>query len=139
MADPFEKYLGDFSGGSGTTAQVIQIAETQCSVILPDDFRMFLTRHNGGEGFIGKHYLILWKAEQLQELNVAYQVDQYAKGLLLFGSSGGGDGFAFDTRKSPFRLVQVPFIGMSLEDAFFVAESFTRLLERMVEVDGALF
>ena len=52
---------------------------------------------------------------------------------------GGGEGFAFDTRSTPYRVMQVPFIGMSLDDAFFVADSFTRLLERMVEIGGPLF
>lgn len=57
----------------------------------------------------------------------------------MFGSDGGGDGFAFDTRSTPYRVMEVPFIGMSVDDAFFVADTFTNLLEKMVEIDEPLF
>jgi cell wall assembly regulator SMI1 len=135
----FEQLLAEFSGQSRATEQLLQAAEKALGVELPADYRSFLEKFNGGEGFIGKHYLILWKAEDLDKFNRDYQVDEYAPGFLMFGSSGGGDGFAFDTRSAPYRVMQVPFIGMSLDDAFFVSDSFTRLLERMVEIDGPLF
>ena len=38
---------------------------------------------------IGDTYVILWKAEELGELNASYQVDEDAPGLLLIGSDGG--------------------------------------------------
>ena len=50
-------------------------------------------RANGGEGFVGRAYLILWPIEKLRELNDAYQVEQYAPGFLIFGSDGGGEAF----------------------------------------------
>ena len=139
MRIPLDKLLTDFSGQPGTAEQFIQDAEKALDVQLPDDYRTFLSQFNGGEGFIGKHYLILWKVEELYQFNRDYQVNEYAPGFLIFGSTGGGDGFAFDTRSNPFRVMQVPFIGMSLVDAFFVADCFTTLLERMVETDGPLF
>ena len=139
MNIPLEGLLADFSGQSGATEQLLQTAEKALGVKLPDDYRSFLGRFNGGEGFIGKHYLILWKAEELAKLNRDYQVHEYAPRFLMFGSTGGGDGFAFDTRSIPYRVMQVPFIGMSLDDAFLVADSFARLLERMVEINGSLF
>jgi hypothetical protein len=40
-------------------------------------------------------------------------VAQFAPDLLLFGSDGGGEAYAFDTRESPWGVVKVPFIGMS--------------------------
>jgi cell wall assembly regulator SMI1 len=139
MGNPYEGLLGQFSGKPGATEEHLQIAERQCGAQLPEDYRRFLMLNNGGEGFIGKHYLILWKVEELHDFNIGYQVNIYAPGFLMFGSSGGGDGFAFDIRTTPYRVMQVPFIGMSSSDAFFVAESFTRLLERMAEIDGPLF
>jgi hypothetical protein len=139
MSVPLETLLTDFSRMPGTTEQVLETAEKTLHIKLPDDYRRFVMQFNGGEGFIGKHYLILWKVEELDQFNRDYQVDDYAPGFLIFGSSGGVDGFAFDTKANPYRVVQVPFIGLSREDAFFVADSFTRLLERMVEIDGPLF
>ena len=54
----------------------------------------------------------------------------------MFGSNGGGDGFAFDTRTSPYRIMQVPFVGISRADEFHVAGSFTELLMRKREKLG---
>ena len=53
----------------------------------------------------------------------------------MFGSTGGGDGFAFDTRTSPYRVMQVPFVGMSVAEKFLVAGSFTELLDAMQETE----
>jgi cell wall assembly regulator SMI1 len=139
MSTPLENCLADFSVQSGAAEHLLQVVEKDSGVLLPNDYRSFLMRSNGGEGFVGKHYLILWKAEELCQFNHDYQVNEYAPGFFMFGSTGGGDGFAFDTRSTPYRVMQVPFIGMSVDDAFFVAESFTRLLERMIEVNGPLF
>ena len=138
MSKSLEQLLTDFSAQRGATEQVLQTAEQALSTPLPADYRNFLLRSNGGEGFIGKHCLILWRAEELFQFNRDYQVDEYAPGFLMFGSDGGGDGFAFDKRTSPFRVMEVPFIGMNVNDAFFIADSFTRMLERMVETDGPL-
>lgn len=134
-----KEILADFSGQSGATQELVSTAERALGIQLPADYRDFLAQMNDGEGFVGGHYLILWKAEELAKLNADYQVHEYAPGLLMFASTGGGDGFAFDTRANPYRVVEVPFIGMSLEDAFFVADNFTRLLERMAETNGPLF
>jgi hypothetical protein len=139
MSIPLETLLTDFSRMPGTTEQSLETVEKTLNIKLPDDYRRFVMQSNGGEGFIGKHYLILWKVEELAQFNCDYQVEDYAPGLLMFGSTGGGDGFAFDTKANPYRVTQVPFIGMSREDALLVANSFTRLLERMVETDGSLF
>jgi hypothetical protein len=56
---------------------------------------------NGGEGFIGENYLRAWPVEDLIQSNKDYRVDEAAPGLFLFGSSGGGEAFAFDTRSAP--------------------------------------
>ncbi|RDH42206.1 SMI1/KNR4 family protein [Zooshikella ganghwensis] len=105
---------------------------------LPEDLLSFYSESNGGEGFIGKEYLILWKAEELIPFNQEYEVDTYAPGIFLFGSNGSGEGFGFDTRSTPYKIVQVPFIGMELQYATQVADSFVELFERMNQSDGSL-
>jgi len=138
MSIPLDEILADFSGETPGSEQLVGGAEKDIGKPLPADHRAFLLRHNGGEGFIGKHYLILWKAEELAQFNREYEVHEYAPGLIAFGSTGGGEGFAFDTRETPYPVVQVPFIGMSLNDAVRVADSFQKLLERMIQSDGSL-
>jgi len=139
MSIPLDELLADFAVGSSSSNEALNDVEHAFGKRLPDDYRAFLLRYNGGEGFIGKHYLVLWQVEQLVDFNKGYEISKYAPGFIVFASTGGGEGFAFDTRANPYPIRQVPFIGMSLEDGIFVAENFTRLLERMIETEGSLF
>lgn len=132
MSYHFEKLLGeDFNGNAPATAEEIAAAERNLGRSLPNDFREFLRVSNGGEGSIGENYVMLWNTEELGEYNGSYQVNEYAPGLLLFGSDGGGEGYAFDTRTSPPPIVTVPFVGMALKYANPVAETFVAFLKKL--------
>jgi hypothetical protein len=98
---------------------------------IPQDYLGFLRGSNGGEGFLGQSYVILWRAEDLQRLNAGYEVGLYAPGLLLVGSSGGGDAFAYDKRQQPWRLVRVPFVGMDLRLVDPMADTFEGFLRAL--------
>jgi hypothetical protein len=65
--------------------------------------------------------------------NKNYHVDDVAPELFLFGSSGGGEAFAFDTRSSPPPIVAVPFIVMCLEDAIVIAPNFNTFLQHLYQ------
>ena len=117
----------------------LDAAQTALNVALPADYRAFLEMSDGGEGFVGEDYLILWRASELQPFNRDYEVSTYASGLVGFGSNGGGEMFAFDVRFEPPPVVIVPFIGMSVEDALVVADNFTGLLRRMKRATGSFF
>lgn len=135
MEQSIKELLNDFSFEESASKEVLSELDKLC---LPDDYLSIFTKLNGGEGFIGKEYLILWKAEELIPFNREYEVDQYAPGIFLFGSNGGGEGFGFDTRSQPYEVVEIPFIGMDLKYAIPLADSFTHLLERMRDSDGSL-
>lgn len=100
-------------------------------VALPKDYVAFLKEHNGGEGFIGDNYIIFWKAEELADFNREYEVEKYAPGIILFASSGGGEGYGFDTRSTTMPIVRVPFIGMAREYAELVANDFPDLFAKL--------
>lgn len=138
MKDSIKQLLDDFALEPSASAESLRLLESLKGVDLPNDFRAFLAEANGGEGFVGSEYLILWKAEELEKFNREYEVETYAPGLFLFGSNGGGEGFGFDTRSAPYKVVQVPFIGMDIEYASHVADSFLDLLEKMSRSDGSL-
>jgi len=73
-------------------------------------------------------YCQLWPAEEVLTSHAEYEVSQYAPGFLAFGSSGGGELFAFDVRESgSFPVVSLPCNGLSPADALPVAASFTEL------------
>jgi len=108
--------------------EAIRSAASALGISLPSDYAEFLRRHNGGGGFAGNNSVILFKAEELKPFNDAYQLSEYAPGLILFGSNGGGEGYAFDTREGAMSVVRVPFIGMELRYARPIGKSFTDML-----------
>ena len=121
--------LEKFNGNPPAVADTINRIEVESSLNLPVEYKEFLRKQNGGEGFIGNAYAMLWRAEELLEKNRSYQVRDYAPGLFLFGSDGGDEAFAFDMRLDSKPIVSVPFVGMKLSETLPVAENFDEFLE----------
>lgn len=113
------------------TVESLRDVESALGRHLPQDYRDFLQKNDGGEGFISDNYVILWRAGELIEFNREYEVKKYAPGLFLFGSDGGGEGYGFDMREQDVPVVMVPFIGMSLRYARPIAPSFTGFLHTL--------
>lgn len=121
----------------GATQDEIDAAEGALGLSLPADYLAFMREHDGGDGFVGKNYLMLWGVSELEQFNREYRVNEFAPGLLLFGSSGGGEAYAFDTRKSGMPVVRVPFIPMGLRYVRDVARTFAEMLVHLAsETDG---
>lgn len=127
-----EEILKDWQLNPGASADAIRDAVSLLGS-LPSDYIQFLHNYDGGEGFIGDNYLILWKVEELSVFNREYEVEQYAPGILLFGSDGGGEGYGFDTRDAAMPVVRIPFIGMELRYVRAVADSFIDFLNKLVK------
>ena len=51
------------------TPYVGEIIEKINDVVLPNDYIEFMKKHNGGQGDIGETWLILYRLEELQEIN----------------------------------------------------------------------
>jgi hypothetical protein len=82
--------LSRFRGNAPLAVNEIQRVKVDVTA-LPQGYLDFLYRYNGGEGFVGPNaYVIFWRLGELAELNEAYQVAEFAPGLLAFGSNGGG-------------------------------------------------
>ena len=128
-----ENILKDWQLNAGASEDAIRDAVSSLGCSLPHDYVQFLRDHDGGEGFIGHNYLIVWKAEELNTFNREYEVTKYAPGLLLFASDGGGEGYGFDTRNTAMPVVSVSFIGMDLNEAQRVASSFTDFLNLLAK------
>lgn len=123
--------LKEWQLNSGASEDAIDITARLLNCALPSDYLNFLRSQNGGEGFIGNNYLILWKVEELAPFNQEYEVEKYAPGIILFGSNGGGEGFGFDTNKETMPIVQIPFIGMDLRYAMVMGERFIDFLNQL--------
>jgi len=131
-ADEIDSAFAECTLNDPATESAIDDLERAIGFRLPLAYRELMLRSNGLEGFMGEyHYLVLWPIEQVVELNEAYGVTGFAPGLLLIGSDGGDTGYAFDTRIEDFPLVEVPFIGMSLNEAKLKGSSFADFLKKL--------
>jgi len=135
MDERLEELLSEFTGNTPAPAESLTLLEQHFGKFgkkLPTDLREVLEASDGAEGFISKHYLMLWGAKETIECNKSYEVDLYAPGLILFGSDGGGESYGFDTRPADaMPVVKVPFIGMALKYANVEALTFTEFLEKL--------
>lgn len=130
-----DQIFSKFRGKTPLVSAEIEQFESVAGFSLPAAYVRFLRRHNGGEGFIGQNsYIILWKLGELAEMNAAYHVSEFAPGLFIFGSDGGGEAYAFDVRTSAMPIVSVPFVGMDLSLAQVVALDFNDFLATLSEV-----
>lgn len=130
--DEFESALRHCTLNSPATEKRIIALENVIGVPLPQAYRNLLLRSNGLEGFVGTHsYLVLWPVEQIAELNDAYVVSEFAPGLLLIGTDGGDTGYAIDTRTKGLPFVEVPLVGMSLEEVNTRGSTFADFLQKL--------
>ncbi|NWD21646.1 SMI1/KNR4 family protein [Pseudomonas yamanorum] len=100
-------------------------------VALPPSYLDFLKAHDGGDGFIGDHYIVFWQAQELADFNREYEVGTYAPGIFLFACDGGGEGYGFDTDEASMPIVRIPLIGMERQYAEPVARDVPELFVRL--------
>lgn len=93
---------------------------------LPSGFIEFFKQRNGAEYQGINGFLILWPLTDMIELNKEYNVDEYAPGFFIFGSDGGDSSYCIE--KVTGYIYEMPFIGMSNQEASFICKSFTELL-----------
>jgi len=127
--DPTVKSIvGKLKYSGAASPESIEQFRRLSGINTPDDYIEFLQLSNGAVGTVGKdQHVILWPVESLLERNRAYEVSEYAPGIFIFGSNGGGEAYGFDTRSS-MSVVQVPFVGMDLKEVEQLAPSFTDFL-----------
>jgi hypothetical protein len=128
-----ERLLAKFNCNPPADASSLRKLEREAGLRLPEDYAQFLQQADGGEGFVGNAYLILWRIGELLEMNKAYHVDDYAPGLFVFGSDGGGEAFAFDMHTAGSPIVSVPFIVMDLTVRRPLGENFRAFLETLLK------
>lgn len=89
-------------------------------------FQPFIEEMISGEGMVGEEsYLILWEKNELEQLNQAYEVDEYLHDILLIGSDGGDMAYGINAQG---EYVEVPFIGMDDDEVEVVAGNFDEFI-----------
>ena len=101
---------------------MIQVQQ-QLHIVFPEDYLEFLKWSNGGEGYIRKNYVSLWKVEDLEVLNREYQIQTYlSKGYLGIGTDGGGICYGFCLEKQ-FAIFKCPLGDLDINEITIVANS----------------
>ena len=117
--------------GKKQSSQQVNRLLTELDIVLPDDYVEFLTLFNGCEGSLSDDvYISLWGLNELKVNNEMYEVKEFAPELFLIGSDGGGSAFGFN--RDNLSYVNVPFIGMSLEESIFIANNFKEFIEALI-------
>jgi SMI1 / KNR4 family (SUKH-1) len=137
MTQLLEKLAKSFDTVSPATPSAIEAAEKFFNLRLPTDYKEFLLFSNGLEGETSDSYLVLWSAEELVELNQAYNVKEFVSNIVLIGSDGAENAFGFDTIN--MTLVDLPFIGMGYVENKKIAETFSDFLSLHIKAKNSSF
>ena len=137
MKQLLEKLPNNFDTVSPATPSAIEAAEKFFNLKLPTDYKEFLQFTNGLEGETQDSYLVLWSAEELVELNEAYNVKEFVSNIIIFGSDGGEEAFSFDTTN--MSIVKLPFIGMGHIPNEKLSDTFSNFLSSQIKEENKSF
>ena len=137
MTQLFEKLANSFDTVSAATPSAIETAEKFFNLKLPTDYKEFLQFSNGLEGETADSYLVLWSAEELVELNQAYNVKEFVSTIILIGSDGAEDAFGFDTTN--MTIVKLPFIGIGHIANQKLSDTFGKFLSSQIKEENKGF
>jgi hypothetical protein len=89
---------------------------------LTDDCLAAIEQFGGFEGFLGETYLRLYRVQELDALNQAYNVPSLLPEAIVFASDGCGEAFA--SLRGRTVVVRVPFLPLAAEYMQQVATGF---------------
>ncbi|MEN2416225.1 SMI1/KNR4 family protein [Flavobacterium mesophilum] len=114
---------------SAPTSEEVEIFLKQVNFILPEGFIAFFKEANGADISTDEKFVVLWELTDMIELNLDYNVEEYAPEFFIFGSDGGDTAFAIE--KSTGDIYEMPFIGMSKEEAIFLNKTFMEFIDKI--------
>ncbi|RAW00575.1 SMI1/KNR4 family protein [Pseudochryseolinea flava] len=109
------------------TKEEIQQFLAAVNFSLPIGFIDFFENANGAEISSDVGFFILWPLTEMIQLNSGYKVDEYIPGFFVFASNGGDNAYAIE--KFTGSIYEIPFIGMSKDEAVLISETFTRFIQ----------
>ena len=114
----------------GAALEAIREREEQLGLRFPSDYVEFMLASNGGEGFVGESYVRIEPIEEVMSDDLRASLPDERAGLVVFGSNGALEAFAFDTRGPELRIVMFPRIGVDEEEVIGQGRTFSDFLER---------
>lgn len=123
--------VGQLTRNPGAPMERLVELQATLGCAFPPDYVQFMAESDGAEGSVGRSYLALWTSNEITSLSQAACVGKFAPGLVLFGADGGDTAYAFDTRSAVTNIVDVPLVGMSLEQARPCGATFGEFIEHL--------
>ncbi|MDB5255107.1 MAG: cell wall assembly protein [Candidatus Nomurabacteria bacterium] len=102
-------------GNNPATEKEIELFLKNVNFKLPEGFIDFFKKQNGASIWINDSYVDIWAIDKMFILNEEYKVNEYAPNFFLFGSNGAGEAYAVE--KKTGHIFEIPFVGMSKEEA----------------------
>ena len=115
----------DWSARAPASEEAIERLRQHAAVALPEEYLALLRYSNGGEGSLALPplYFMLYEAEYTNELNRSPDQLELYPGFFVFGSNGGLETIAFDTRgKEPWPIVMYDAVA-GTQSAVTIAEN----------------
>jgi hypothetical protein len=127
MNDRIEKFTSNLTKNDVLSESAFDSTIKNTNCLFSEDYLLFMKARNGGEGIINDGAFVrFWKVEELEEANADYMTHEFAPDLFLIGSNGGDTAYGIHRETGAF--VDVPFIGMSNEEATERGKDFTEFL-----------
>ena len=96
---------------AGATDEALDAAEAELSIEFPSDYRAMMRRVNGGEAWLGDSYVRIWSVEDFVETTSYFRAHTFPPVFTFFGTNGGGEAFAWDSRPDrKAHYIVIPFI-----------------------------
>jgi hypothetical protein len=110
--------------------QAIRDRERELGIQFPPDYVEFMLASNGAEGFVGggRAYIRIEPIEEMMNDRLQETLRDSWPGLVVFGSDGAGEAFAFDPRGGDVTIVMFPWIGHDEEEILLQGRTFTEFL-----------
>lgn len=111
----------------------IEDTERNLGIRFTEQYKEFLRKTDGAEGPIGKNgYMSLWPIKLVGEINSGSKTRSFLPGLIMFGSDGGDETYAFDYNNKSV-ILDVPFAACDMEETEVVAETFEEFIKKQSE------
>lgn len=107
--DNAENILSVMELSTPATQEMVASCEDHIGRSLPSDYRAFLLRSDGAEGFVEGRYIALWGCEMLSRINNDIDLSELIPNCMLFGSDGGETYYAYDLHDSDQWIVSFEF------------------------------
>lgn len=95
---------GDFEFNEPYEGELIKVIN---DIKLPAQYIDFMQEHNGGEGDLGETWFILYRLEELKELNDDYVISDFLPDCIIIGSDGGGELYGINKKGEYFNVPDI--------------------------------